>query len=199
MDPGEENFPLLQQGFEPATFWSRVRCSNRWAIPAWWQLFTTLIYGAWQIAMLKFLTYQTQQLSLCGGQCILWFDCGVFALSAVRVVWQDCNLTMTWQFWTVHYFLTTVLQQLSPVNNFINSSPIFASDSESESAVHSNYRLKFLHTALHVNLPHHAHNKELKKQLSISDHMLYSHYHKIKTNNLSKPQKQHERDKKAQC
>ena len=26
--------PLLQQGFEPATFQSRVRCSNHWAIPA---------------------------------------------------------------------------------------------------------------------------------------------------------------------
>ena len=27
-------FPPLQQGFEPATFWSRVRRSNHWAIPA---------------------------------------------------------------------------------------------------------------------------------------------------------------------
>ena len=26
--------PLLQQGFEPATFQSQVRCSNHWAIPA---------------------------------------------------------------------------------------------------------------------------------------------------------------------
>ena len=26
--------PLFQQGFEPATFQSRVRCSNHWAIPA---------------------------------------------------------------------------------------------------------------------------------------------------------------------
>ena len=26
--------PPFQQGFEPATFQSRVRCSNRWAIPA---------------------------------------------------------------------------------------------------------------------------------------------------------------------
>ena len=26
--------PPLQQGFEPATFQSRVRCSNHWAIPA---------------------------------------------------------------------------------------------------------------------------------------------------------------------
>ena len=32
--------PPFQQGFEPATFQSRVRCSNHWAIPApltdWW-------------------------------------------------------------------------------------------------------------------------------------------------------------------
>ena len=27
-------FPPFQQGFEPATFQSRVRCSNHWAIPA---------------------------------------------------------------------------------------------------------------------------------------------------------------------
>ena len=26
--------PPLQQGFEPATFWSRIRRSNHWAIPA---------------------------------------------------------------------------------------------------------------------------------------------------------------------
>ena len=26
--------PPLQQGFEPMTFWSWVRCSNHWAIPA---------------------------------------------------------------------------------------------------------------------------------------------------------------------
>ena len=26
--------PPFQQGFQPATFWSRVRCSNHWAIPA---------------------------------------------------------------------------------------------------------------------------------------------------------------------
>ena len=30
--PGEEHFPALQ-GLEPATFQSRVRCSNHWAIP----------------------------------------------------------------------------------------------------------------------------------------------------------------------
>ena len=37
--------PPFQQGFEPATFQSRVRCSNHWAIPApdknmidWWLL-----------------------------------------------------------------------------------------------------------------------------------------------------------------
>ena len=28
--------PPFQQGFEPATFQSRVRCSNHWAIPAPW-------------------------------------------------------------------------------------------------------------------------------------------------------------------
>ena len=41
-------FPPFQQGFEPATFQSRVRCSNHWAIPApqWlviWDLLYTLI------------------------------------------------------------------------------------------------------------------------------------------------------------
>ena len=30
--------PLLQQGFEPATFQSRVRRSNHWAIPVYWVL-----------------------------------------------------------------------------------------------------------------------------------------------------------------
>ena len=30
--------PPFQQGFEPATFQSRVRCSNHWAIPAPWDL-----------------------------------------------------------------------------------------------------------------------------------------------------------------
>ena len=29
--------PPFQQGFEPATFQSRVRCSNHWAIPAPWE------------------------------------------------------------------------------------------------------------------------------------------------------------------
>ena len=30
----KKNLPPFQQGFEPATFQSRVRCSNHWAIPA---------------------------------------------------------------------------------------------------------------------------------------------------------------------
>ena len=34
IDPGEENLPPFLQGFEPATFQSRVRRSNHWAIPA---------------------------------------------------------------------------------------------------------------------------------------------------------------------
>ena len=67
----------------------------------------------------------------------------------------------------------------------MNPSLTFASVSESESAVSYNYRLKFLHTTLLVNLPHHTHSKKLKKQISISDHnMLHIHYHKIKTSNL---------------
>ena len=34
----KKNLPPLPQGFEPATFQSRVRCSNHWAIPAPWSL-----------------------------------------------------------------------------------------------------------------------------------------------------------------
>ena len=30
--------PPLKQGFEPATFQSRVQCSNHWAIPEFWSL-----------------------------------------------------------------------------------------------------------------------------------------------------------------
>ena len=32
--PEKKILPPFQQGFEPATFQSRVRCSNHWAIPA---------------------------------------------------------------------------------------------------------------------------------------------------------------------
>ena len=38
--------PPFQQGFEPATFQSRVRCSNHWAIPAPWQYAHTCGYIA---------------------------------------------------------------------------------------------------------------------------------------------------------
>ena len=43
--------PPFQQGFEPATFQSRVRCSNHWAIPApswgctWWGLCTLYLHA----------------------------------------------------------------------------------------------------------------------------------------------------------
>ena len=43
--------PPFQQGFEPATFQSRVRCSNHWAIPAplrmylWWSLCTSYLHA----------------------------------------------------------------------------------------------------------------------------------------------------------
>ena len=46
--------PPFQQGFEPATFQSRVRCSNHWAIPAPWDsLVTDLLFiggrgGGWE-------------------------------------------------------------------------------------------------------------------------------------------------------
>ena len=44
--------PPFQQGFEPATFQSRVRCSNHWAIPAptlWypWAAGCTQLTSAW--------------------------------------------------------------------------------------------------------------------------------------------------------
>ena len=39
--------PPFQQGFEPATFQSRVRCSNHWAIPApCWMICWSLLYSA---------------------------------------------------------------------------------------------------------------------------------------------------------
>ena len=41
--------PPFQQGFEPATFQSRVRCSNHWAIPApplWFVLIDDRLYSA---------------------------------------------------------------------------------------------------------------------------------------------------------
>ena len=40
--------PPFQQGFEPATFQSRVRCSNHWAIPApeTWEIHKDLFYTA---------------------------------------------------------------------------------------------------------------------------------------------------------
>ena len=42
--------PPFQQGFKPATFQSRVRCSNHWAIPAprwwWWWWWWLLLYSA---------------------------------------------------------------------------------------------------------------------------------------------------------
>ena len=36
--------PPFQQGFEPATFQSRVRCSNHWAIPALFSSASLFIY-----------------------------------------------------------------------------------------------------------------------------------------------------------
>ena len=50
--------PPFQQGFEPATFQSRVRCSNHWAIPApksapkiWNPFFYTWSSTAWRISL----------------------------------------------------------------------------------------------------------------------------------------------------
>ena len=41
--------PPFQQGFEPATFQSRVRCSNHWAIPAplWFYMSDQLFIHEW--------------------------------------------------------------------------------------------------------------------------------------------------------
>ena len=39
--------PPFQQGFEPATFQSRVRCSNHWAIPAPWFWFLSTLNISW--------------------------------------------------------------------------------------------------------------------------------------------------------
>ena len=49
--------PPFQQGFEPATFQSRVRCSNHWAIPApfslWPVLFSYLCISVRILGVLK--------------------------------------------------------------------------------------------------------------------------------------------------
>ena len=48
--------PPFQQGFEPATFQSRVRCSNHWAIPApwaYWMLFNPFIANTTQHPTLR--------------------------------------------------------------------------------------------------------------------------------------------------
>ena len=50
--PWRRKLPPFQQGFEPATFQSRVRCSNHWAIPAptkhWWLMivYIALLFSA---------------------------------------------------------------------------------------------------------------------------------------------------------
>ena len=48
--------PLFQQGFEPATFQSRVRCSNHWAIPA----------PHWRCHRQCFYTYDLREIDHCG-------------------------------------------------------------------------------------------------------------------------------------
>ena len=55
--------PPFQQGFEPATFQSRVRCSNHWAIPA----------PAWYCGICVFMTAccgSYRFTATCGGVCV---------------------------------------------------------------------------------------------------------------------------------
>ena len=61
--------PPFQQGFEPATFQSRVRCSNHWAIPApsFYQCPVSPWYNhtGW-LDVKHQLTYQCPEVTLCG-------------------------------------------------------------------------------------------------------------------------------------
>ena len=56
--------PPFQQGFEPATFQSRVRCSNHWAIPAPWQERGERLFLSGFLAMLALGEIRLQILQL---------------------------------------------------------------------------------------------------------------------------------------
>ena len=58
--------PPFQQGFEPATFQSRVRCSNHWAIPA------PQVSAAGSPQLLKVIILLAWNRSVCGRLRILW-------------------------------------------------------------------------------------------------------------------------------
>ena len=76
--------PPFQQGFEPATFQSRVRCSNHWAIPApahtlkIWKLFLYLA----EYSMKNFIMTRQHVVNL---TCNCWFRmCTQFHQKLVR-------------------------------------------------------------------------------------------------------------------
>ena len=80
--------PPFQQGFEPATFQSRVRCSNHWAIPAPRKPFgaSSCIYNL----CLKYGKQQTVTPRLTDGLCwpVSWLQWREFMQDASRATWS---------------------------------------------------------------------------------------------------------------
>ena len=76
--------PPFQQGFEPATFQSRVRCSNHWAIPA---------PSLWQTKKTKYISKALKSISSMLG---LPFKSNIF--TGIKKVAQYATVTCTiWQ------------------------------------------------------------------------------------------------------
>ena len=73
--------PPFQQGFEPATFQSRVRCSNHWAIPTpsfFFFLFfsSTCIFPPWTLQhVTKSSVHRDKNIRDVSERLSLWFSC----------------------------------------------------------------------------------------------------------------------------
>ena len=80
--------PPFQQGFEPATFQSRVRCSNHWAIPAPWltEWVTVAFYST-------FLNISTEVVYLQPYLIVTWLVPHETAAVLEHILCTPCNCT----------------------------------------------------------------------------------------------------------
>ena len=93
--------PPFQQGFEPATFQSRVRCSNHWAIPAPKTMGWTSLPVLWVIHPAKNSLARKRETNQCNTARLHQCNTARFSISATRL---DSN--------SKRWFTTTFLQPL---------------------------------------------------------------------------------------
>ena len=84
--------PPFQQGFEPATFQSRVRCSNHWAIPA---------PNSWDDTSLNFVPRSIRVATFLWFEC--FWDCGL--LTPEGVMRRSLCYRLEWLFPILYFYV----------------------------------------------------------------------------------------------